>query len=73
MLLTQLPNELPKNLVSLDLSGNLLQELDLNTLAPFKELQELNVSHNEIHHIEKLVSRRFDSYSILDNIKVSSN
>lgn len=53
--LSQIPSELPQNLVSLDLSSNLLQELDLNALAQFKELQEVNVSHNEIKQIQKLV------------------
>lgn len=53
--LSQIPSELPQNLVSLDLSSNQLEDLDLNALAQFKELQELNVSHNEIKQIQKLV------------------
>lgn len=53
---TQLPDELPVNVVSLDLSRNLLSEIDLNALTRFTELRELNLSQNQIHRIEKLVS-----------------
>lgn len=55
--LSQLPAELPENLVSLDLSSNRLAEIDLNVLVQFKELRELNLSHNQIHQIQKLVCR----------------
>lgn len=50
-----MPVELPKNLVILDMSGNHLEELDLNSLKEFHELKELNLSHNQIRHVEKLV------------------
>lgn len=53
---TQLPDELPANVVSLDLSRNLLSEIDLNALTRFAELRELNLSQNQIHRIGKLVS-----------------
>lgn len=55
--LYRLPADLPENLIILDLSGNLLEEIDLSALVRFKELRELNLSHNAIHGIQKLVSR----------------
>lgn len=50
-----LPQDLPRNLISLDLSGNVLREIDLNALTQFTDLQELNLSNNGIDHIQKLV------------------
>lgn len=64
---SQLPQDLPLNMVGLDLSVNLLKEIDLNALIPFTQLRELNVSHNQIQDIQKLVSRLF-SFIILHNL-----
>lgn len=53
-----LPQDLPRNVISLDLSGNLLREIDLNALTQFADLRELNLSNNAIDRIQKLVGGR---------------
>lgn len=53
-----LPQDLPRNVISLDLSGNLLREIDLNALTQFADLLELNLSNNAIDRIQKLVGGR---------------
>jgi Leucine-rich repeat (LRR) protein len=53
--LTQIPNEIPKNVHKLNLSDNLLSHIDVNAFSELTEVREILLTNNQIDFLDNEV------------------
>lgn len=76
MNLVEVPKRLPQKIRTLDLSGNMIQELHSEAFAKYDELKQLTITKNKLMHVHPNAFRDLKKLILLslrgNNLNISS-